>query len=401
MSEEPEPLKPLRAPLPGDSQGYGWDDRYEEIVKIFPHEPLEKYLRNGFHPVTLGDRFYDGRYTVRHKLGFGGNATVWLVRDGRENQWVALKIKQAKASLGDIEQDPEVKAMKLLEHKYTIHGSTKPRCFSRLLHYFQHIGPNGTHTCLVTELLGPSIEQMIRVFDAMIPWDDPDYQEVETFRPDTILRSSRQLLEDVKTLRLWGIVHGGMEAHASFSFHISPSNVSFTCQDAVDDEELIEVLGGEPTVAEYSASEPRAKCLPKHLVRAATWCGWFDCPEESIRLIDWGESFLSNDKVSLLSQPLNLRSPETFFIGYFDHQHDLWRAGCVRRHFVVTLAEKAEDFEKPDFIEDDYQGLSCLLSVMEGLMQHEPHKRITSAEALARIQWVDQWVYNEPENEEE
>ncbi|CAI6091736.1 unnamed protein product [Clonostachys chloroleuca] len=223
MSEEPEPLKPLRAPLPENSRGYGWDDRYEEIVNIFPHEPLEKYLRNGFHPVTLGDRFYDGRYTVRHKLGFGGNATVWLARDSRENQWVALKIKQAKAFSVDIEQDPEIKAMKLLEHKYTTHGSTKSRCFSRLLNYFQHVGPNGTHTCLVTELLGPSIEQMIRVFDAMIPWDDPDYQEVETFRPDTILRSSRQLLEAVETLRLWGIVHGGMESHASFVFRSKPS----------------------------------------------------------------------------------------------------------------------------------------------------------------------------------
>ncbi|CAG9949812.1 unnamed protein product [Clonostachys rosea f. rosea IK726] len=223
MSEDPEPLKPLRAPLPDNTGGYGWDDRYEEIVKIFPHEPLEKYLRNGFHPVTLGERFSDGRYTVRHKLGFGGNATVWLARDDRENQWVALKIKQAKVSLDDIEQDPEVKALKLLEHKYTIHDPTKPRCFSRLIHYFQHIGPNGTHTCLVTELLGPSIAQMIRVFDAMIPWDDPNYQEVETFRPDTILRSSRQLLEAVETLRLWGIVHGGMEPHPSFSSRSKPS----------------------------------------------------------------------------------------------------------------------------------------------------------------------------------
>uniref|UniRef100_A0A8H7KA72 Protein kinase domain-containing protein n=1 Tax=Bionectria ochroleuca TaxID=29856 RepID=A0A8H7KA72_BIOOC len=72
-----------------------------------------------------------------------------------------------------------------------------------------------------------------------------------------------------------------------------------------------------------------------------------------------------------------------------------------RRHFIITLAEKDEDFEKPDFIEDDYQGLSCLLSVMEGLMQHEPQKRITSGEALARMHWIDQWVYNESENEEE
>jgi hypothetical protein len=38
---------------------------------------------------------------------------------------------------------------------------------------------------------------------------------------------------------------------------------------------------------------------------------------------------------------------------------------------------------------------------MEGLMQYEPQKRITSGEALARMHWVDQWVYIESENEEE
>ncbi|VUC28078.1 unnamed protein product [Clonostachys rosea] len=218
MSEEPEPLGPLKPRLPGEPLGYGWDDRYREIVRIFPHEPLELYLRKGFHPVALGDKFFDGRYTVRHKLGFGGKSTVWLARDSQEDQWVALKIKQARASVADIEQDPDVKALKLLEHKYTLHGSVGPRFFARLLHYFHHSGPNGTHTCLVTELVGPSIEQAKQLFNEMIPWDDPDYQEVETFRPDTILRSSRQLLEAVETLKNWGIVHGGTKAPASFSF---------------------------------------------------------------------------------------------------------------------------------------------------------------------------------------
>ncbi|VUC28079.1 unnamed protein product [Clonostachys rosea] len=231
----------------------------------------------------------------------------------------------------------------------------------------------------------------------------------------------------------------------------------------------MEVLGGETVVAEYSAAEPRAECLPKHLVRATSWAGWFDCPEESIRLIDWGESFSSDEKVSDIAQPLYLRSPETFFVGSFDHRHDLWRAGCViyrlfyhfppfrnsvdkqdhinimtrvmgplpsawqdqwirmirekpgfdpetgeepyfqplgktfeqRRQFIITLAEKDENFQKPDFIEDDYQGLSCLLDVMQGLMQLEPQRRITSGEALTRMQWIDRWVSIEPENAKE
>ncbi|KAI7788196.1 hypothetical protein LA080_012261 [Diaporthe eres] len=30
-----------------------------------------------------------------------------------------------------------------------------------------------------------------------------------------------------------------------------------------------------------------------------------------------------------VAQPIDFRSPETFFTGKFDHRHDIWRAGCV------------------------------------------------------------------------
>ena len=35
----------------------------------------------GYHPVTLGDTFKDGRYEAHHKLGWGGSYTVWLAYD--------------------------------------------------------------------------------------------------------------------------------------------------------------------------------------------------------------------------------------------------------------------------------------------------------------------------------
>lgn len=46
-------------------------------------EPLNRYRVGGYHPISLGDSFKDGRYKVLHKLGWGGYSTVWAAKDSR------------------------------------------------------------------------------------------------------------------------------------------------------------------------------------------------------------------------------------------------------------------------------------------------------------------------------
>lgn len=60
------------------------EDLFPNATDIQPHEPPEDYRPGGFHPVALGDTFQDGRFVIRHKLGFGGQATVWLAEDSRQ-----------------------------------------------------------------------------------------------------------------------------------------------------------------------------------------------------------------------------------------------------------------------------------------------------------------------------
>lgn len=45
---------------------------------FYNHGSLSRYQPGGYHPVTLGDIFKDGRYKVHYKLGWGGFSTVWL-----------------------------------------------------------------------------------------------------------------------------------------------------------------------------------------------------------------------------------------------------------------------------------------------------------------------------------
>lgn len=54
---------------------------YEQNNLLYSQEKLSKYRPGGYHPVSLGDTFKDGRYEIHHKLGWGGFSTVWLAHD--------------------------------------------------------------------------------------------------------------------------------------------------------------------------------------------------------------------------------------------------------------------------------------------------------------------------------
>lgn len=177
-----------------------YDDR---SGRIHPHEPLERYAPGGFHPVALGDTFKDGRYIVRHKLGYGGFSTVWLASDeqnqGSTRRYVAVKIKSSSSSEMGINADPEVLRLKKLEEHYLQGPQDRPRPYVQLLDYFNIKGPNGSHNCLVTELLGPSLASVHSLYG----------QLAQVLRPETILRASKQLLQGVSFIHQAGLVHGG------------------------------------------------------------------------------------------------------------------------------------------------------------------------------------------------
>lgn len=48
---------------------------------LYTQEPLSGYKFGGYHPVRIGDTFKDNRYTIHHKLTWGGFSTVWLAHD--------------------------------------------------------------------------------------------------------------------------------------------------------------------------------------------------------------------------------------------------------------------------------------------------------------------------------
>lgn len=60
------------------------DDDYDSdqpSIHSSDEEDPRDYKAGGYHPVSIGDRFKDGRYIIVRKLGWGHFSTVWLARD--------------------------------------------------------------------------------------------------------------------------------------------------------------------------------------------------------------------------------------------------------------------------------------------------------------------------------
>ena len=53
----------------------------------------------GYHPVRVGEKYCNGRYTVLQKLGWGHFSTVWLVRDATTGMEGAMKVCSSGQSL--------------------------------------------------------------------------------------------------------------------------------------------------------------------------------------------------------------------------------------------------------------------------------------------------------------
>ncbi|KZT44636.1 kinase-like protein [Sistotremastrum suecicum HHB10207 ss-3] len=132
-------------------------------------EDWEDYVPGGYHPITIGDEFSDGRYAVVRKLGWGHFSTVWLARDTVRNKHVALKVVKSADRYTETAVD-EIKLLQRINNADPRHpgeqylSSLEPgrTHVISLLDQFRHSGPNGIHVCMVFEVLGENLLGLLK-----------------------------------------------------------------------------------------------------------------------------------------------------------------------------------------------------------------------------------------------
>jgi serine/threonine protein kinase len=139
-------------------------------------EGIEDYKEGGYHPVYVGECLI-GRYVVLQKLGWGHFSTVWLCKDLKYDTYVAIKLQKSashylEAAFDEVEilqkavKHSETKEWfedlkKLDENRKT--GYTRDDCYTvQLLNAFIYQGPYGKHFCMVFEILGVNLLEIIK-----------------------------------------------------------------------------------------------------------------------------------------------------------------------------------------------------------------------------------------------
>ncbi|KAJ5508176.1 hypothetical protein N7527_010319 [Penicillium freii] len=347
---------------------------------LFTEEGIDRYCPGGFHPVSIGDEFNGGRYTVHHKLGFGESATVWLAttnnicvaplsyhkdtgqpiftapRIGRGGvEWVALKILAAH-----IKEPKELRNLQYLRNQV----NDRPILYNivALLDNFLIEGPNGTHHCLVLECTGPSFELIEQSIDFnnyghfltvdKSEFDDPTDHVGMSISPLSFL--IQQVLTTVQYMHSVGLCHGG----------ISTSNIAWG--DALpryaSREELDESLGSlQAVLLERHDGMPLGKGLPKQILQSTKWPRYTGGGTRGdFHLIGFGKSFLRGEEPDKLKQPFRLRCPETIMGEKLDYRLDLWHTGCLIFQIVTGKPLLPSSL-------DNYQYIKNMVGFVENL----------------------------------
>lgn len=113
-------------------------------------EDPNDYCKGGYHHVKVGD-LYNGKYHVIRKLGWGHFSTVWLAWDTQVKRFVAMKVVKSAEQYTETAVD-EIKLLRSVRNSDPDDPNREK--VVQLLDDFKISGVNGTHVCMVFEVLG-------------------------------------------------------------------------------------------------------------------------------------------------------------------------------------------------------------------------------------------------------
>jgi serine/threonine-protein kinase SRPK3 len=154
-------------------------DEFDRNSSYSEDEGIEDYKKGGYHPVFVGE-ILNGRYVILQKLGWGHFSTVWLSRDIKFNTFVAIKVQKSashylEAAFDEVEilqkavtqaNNPEfIKDLKEFYKGEKSEFGVDDCHVVQLLNAFIYQGPYGRHFCMVFEILGVNLLEIIKRYE--------------------------------------------------------------------------------------------------------------------------------------------------------------------------------------------------------------------------------------------
>ena len=146
-------------------------------------EGLSDYKVNGYHPVHIGEVLLE-RYIIMQKLGYGHFSTAWLALDTKFGNYVAIKIQKAAQQYIDAAYDEVEILQELGKHNFDKEWidslkeyykdnkeklsdieTTENSKVVQLLNSFIYHGQNGRHFCMVFEIVGVTLLELIKRYN--------------------------------------------------------------------------------------------------------------------------------------------------------------------------------------------------------------------------------------------
>ena len=146
-------------------------------------EGLEDYKQDGYHPVHIGEILLE-RYIIMQKLGYGHFSTAWLALDSKYGNYVCIKIQKSErryiwAAYDEVEILQELSKhyfdkewIKSLEEYYKDEPEKLKSIRKKenthvvqLLNSFIYYGQNGRHFCMVFEVMGVTLLEIIKKYN--------------------------------------------------------------------------------------------------------------------------------------------------------------------------------------------------------------------------------------------
>ncbi|XP_061759513.1 SRSF protein kinase 1a isoform X2 [Nerophis ophidion] len=147
-----QPVNPRSRHQPQQETSPQEPEEPEEILGSDDEEQEDPndYCKGGYHHVKVGD-LYNGKYHVIRKLGWGHFSTVWLSWDIQMKRFVAMKVVKSAEHYTETAVD-EIKLLKSVRNSDP--NDPKREMVVQMVDDFKISGVNGTHVCMVFEVLG-------------------------------------------------------------------------------------------------------------------------------------------------------------------------------------------------------------------------------------------------------